>query len=196
MPRASRAQREINHERVLNEASRLVRERGAQALSVPAAMAAAGLTPGGFYKHFTSKDDLVARATGEAFAQRLVELLPHDGDDPAQTRASFVELYLSTGHRDNPGVGCAGAAMAADAARVGSDHELRQAYVDGVRRMVDALTALEPDVDPAPRDRALAELATVVGAVVLARATAGDPLSDDVLAAARRRLLDVPPDAG
>src|SRR4051812_25105585 len=104
MPRVSREQMARNHERVLQEASRLLRERGAGGVSVPEVMAAVGLTHGGFYKHFASKDDLLAQAGAAAFTARLTALvnLLETTPDRAAARAQFVSDYLSTRHRDNP----------------------------------------------------------------------------------------------
>lgn len=188
MPRVSKQQMALNHERVLKEASRLVRERGADGVSVTDVMGAAGLTAGGFYKHFSSKDDLLARAGAAAFDERLAALARiTEAADPTAARERFVSDYLSTRHRDQPGRGCAAVALAADAGRRDADDPVHRGYVEGMRAMADALRALR-----APTDNdadTLADLATLVGAVVIARATAGDEMSDDVLAAARDRLL-------
>jgi TetR/AcrR family transcriptional repressor of nem operon len=196
MPRASREQRALNHERVLEHASRLVRERGASGFSVPELMAAAGLTQGGFYKHFASKDDLLAEAGAAAFAARLTAMvqLAETAADRDAARAQFVGEYLSAGHRDDPGHGCASAALAADAARRDPDDPLRHAFTAGLRDMTGALQALHAD-DAAdePGSEVLAEIATLVGAVVLARATAGDDISDRILSAAREHLLGYGP---
>ncbi|WP_433786421.1 TetR/AcrR family transcriptional regulator [Actinomycetospora sp. CA-101289] len=199
MPRASREQMAENHERVLEEARRLIREKGADGVSVPEVMAAAGLTHGGFYKHFASKEALLAEAGAGAFAERSAVLDDLVDTDPATARARFVAQYLSTAHRDHPGEGCAGVALAADVARRGPDDPLHDTYVAGVTRLVDTLHTLRsgeavgavPTMPGAGRHdpEALAELATLVGAQVLARATAGDPISEQFLDAARARLL-------
>jgi TetR/AcrR family transcriptional regulator, transcriptional repressor for nem operon len=192
MPRVSRAQAERNHQRVIDEAARLVRESGTGGVSIPQVMNAAGMTHGGFYKRFASKDELVALAARAAFAERLTDLVDAPAADTpsadsAATRRRFLQRYLSTAHRDHPGAGCAAVALAADSARAGSGDPLREAYVDGLRQMVDALVALGSD-EPA----VLVDLATVVGAVVLARATAENELSEEILAAVRARVLDGP----
>jgi TetR/AcrR family transcriptional regulator, transcriptional repressor for nem operon len=198
--RASREQQAENHERVLEQARRLIREKGADDVSVPEVMAAAGLTHGGFYKHFASKEALLAEAAAGAFAARSTALddLVETAPDPATARARFIAGYLSTSHRDRPGDGCAGVALAADVARRRADDPLHDAYVAGVTRLADTLHALRSGESGAPapaapgnrRDpEALAELATLVGAQVLARATAGHPISEQFLDAARDRLL-------
>ncbi|RZT85684.1 TetR family transcriptional regulator [Pseudonocardia sediminis] len=205
MPRVSREQRALNHERVMEQASRLVRERGS-GVSVAELMASVGLTPGGFYKHFASKGDLLAQASAAAFEERLASLSRlADTPDRAAARERFVSDYLSTGHRDHPAQGCAAVALATDAAHREADDPLHRSYVAGLRAMVEALVALgpaahgeqppgpgrsgAPDADGDPEATALADLATLVGAVVVARATVGDDVSERVLAAARDRLL-------
>ena len=191
MPRASREQRALHHEQILENAARLVRERGPAGVSVPEVMAAAGLTPGGFYKHFESKDDLLAQAGAAAFAGRDATLtrIVEQAPDAGTARARFLGDYLSTGHRDDPGQGCPGAALVADVGRPGVADPVRRSYVDGVRDLVGTLAELGDHTPP----EALVELATMVGAVLLARATAGDELSEQFLDAARDHL--VPPSA-
>jgi TetR/AcrR family transcriptional regulator, transcriptional repressor for nem operon len=202
MPRESREQTARNHTRVLEEASRLVRERGAE-VTIPEVMAAAGMVPGGFYKHFASKDDLLAQAGAAAFDSRLRVLceLADTAVDRGDAFERFLSDYLSVDHRDNPGRGCASVALAADATHRVADDPLHRTYIAGTRAMADGLDALrgDPDrADPAdppdertdPSPESLAELATMVGAVVLARATAGDDISERILDAARQHLLD------
>ncbi len=186
MPRASREQREIHHERILTEAARLVRERGPEGVTVPGVMAAAGLTPGGFYKHFDSKDDLLVQAGDTAIRTRAQKLADLVAEDPATARERFLDTYLSTRHRDHPGRGCPTAALATDVGRPGTGEAVRARYAEGVRELAGALTDLRDGDEPA----ALADLATMVGAVLLARATAGDEVSERILAAARSRLAD------
>ncbi|KQS58603.1 hypothetical protein ASG36_11220 [Geodermatophilus sp. Leaf369] len=186
MPRASREQRAVHHDRIITEAARLVRELGPDGVTVPGVMAAAGLTPGGFYKHFESKDDLLVQADDAAIRTRADRLAALVADDPATARERFLDTYLSTAHRDHPGRGCPTAALAVDVARPGVADAVRDRYVDGVRELVGTLATLRDDDGPA----ALADLATMVGAVLLARATSGDELSEGFLTAARARLAD------
>lgn len=127
MPRVSRAEAERSRRRVIDHTARLIREKGPDQVSVPEAMAAAGLTHGGFYRHFASKDDLLAQALAAAFTERreaMERLADRPGDQPADRpgddrtpRAEFLDRYLSEPHRDHPGHGCTAAALAADAAR-------------------------------------------------------------------------------
>ncbi|MGI5126901.1 TetR/AcrR family transcriptional regulator [Pseudonocardia sp. CA-107938] len=194
MPRSSRAETARHHDQIVDAASRLFRERGVDGVGVPEVMAAAGLTHGGFYRHFPSKDALAAAAVHAAFAQRadrLRELHEEHGGDPAATRAAFVEQYLSSTHRDAPERGCPNAALAVEIARSEPGSAVRAAYGPAVRDSVARIAELaEQGADQREReDAALRDLAALVGAVVLARATAGDEISDRVLAAVREGLL-------
>lgn len=188
MPRASREQRAANHDRIIAEAARLVREHGPDGVTVPGVMAAVGLTPGGFYKHFESKDDLLVQAGDAAIRTRADKLAGLVADDPTTARERFLDTYLSPAHRDHPGQGCPTAALAVDIGRPGTTDAVRDRYADGVRELVGTLATLRDDDEPA----ALADLATMVGALLLARATTGDELSDRFLTAARERLADAP----
>ncbi|MFB7124120.1 TetR/AcrR family transcriptional regulator [Kitasatospora sp. NPDC056273] len=187
MPRVSRAEAERTRSRVVDHTARLIREKGADQVSVPEAMAAAGLTHGGFYRHFASKDDLLAEALTAAFTERRDAMEQLADQPPARRtpRAEFLHRYLSELHRDHPGHGCAAAALAADAARTEPGTPLRTAYTAGLRDLVDALAALP---EPAERQEALADLSTMVGALLLARASQDPDLSGEFLAAARHRL--------
>ncbi|MFE6503334.1 helix-turn-helix domain-containing protein [Kitasatospora sp. NPDC057738] len=197
MPRVSRAEAERSRRRVIDHTARLIREKGPDQVSVPEAMAAAGLTHGGFYRHFASKDDLLAQALAAAFTERR-EAMERLADQPANQpadrpgddrtpRAEFLDRYLSEPHRDHPGHGCAAAALAADAARTEPGSPLRTAYTAGLRELVDALAALP---EGAGRQETLADLSTMVGALLLARASDDTALSEEFLAAARHRLAD------
>jgi TetR/AcrR family transcriptional regulator, transcriptional repressor for nem operon len=187
MGRASRADAERHRGEIVDAASRLFRERGVGEVSVPEVMAAAGLTHGGFYRHFPSKDALAGTAVEAAFAgqaERVRELSAEHGGDPAATRAAFVERYLGSAHRDAPGQGCPNAALATEIGRAEPGSALRAAYGEAARSYVATLAELTGTDEPTT----LADLATLVGAMVLARASAGDPLSDQVLDAVRERL--------
>ena len=191
MGRASRAVAEQHHEQLIEVAARLFREREAAEVSVPVVMGEIGLTRGGFYKHFESKDALWAAAIDAVFEQHLARIaaLADDNDgDPAATRSAFVEFCLSAGHRDDPGSGCP-ASLASAMSHCESDSAPRMAYVDGMRAVIGELTA-RTSGGAGARGRLLAEIAMLTGAVLLARALTGDPLSDEILAAARSRLLD------
>lgn len=193
MSRASQADAAKHRAEVVNATARLLRLRGAAATSVQDVMSAAGLTHGGFYKHFRSKDELVGVAAETAFAELLqkledvIEELPEAG----RARTALAADYLSVDHRDDPGAGCANAGLATDAARSAEQSPLRQAYCEGFEAVVARLTEVHrsPNRDESEaRQLALVYLATTVGALTLARATAGTAVSDEVLDAARRSL--------
>jgi TetR/AcrR family transcriptional repressor of nem operon len=187
MGRVSQAQAAQNRERIVGTAARLFRERGMAGVSVADVMAEAGLTHGGFYKHFASKDALVAEAVALAFTQQAAQLRDAgpapstSGPGSAGTdRRALVEAYLSTTHRDDPGNGCPTAGFGGDVARATGGDSTRAAYANGVEGFARMLSS---DDDPD-----LVTLSTMVGALILSRATAGTALSDRLLAAAREAL--------
>ena len=193
MARTSREVTAQRREAVVQAAARLFRQRGVDAVSIPDLMSEAGLTHGGFYRHFASKDALEAEAYGRGLEQ-IAELVwalieAKDGDGDAARQALFDD-YLSARHRDEVGQGCPTAALAGDAARQPPAAPLRLAVGQGVGRMVDILERLSAAGGPEARAKALANFSTLIGALILARATAGSALSDEILSAARSSLED------
>lgn len=191
MGRVSQAQAQENRGRVVVTASRMFRERGTE-VSVADVMKAVGLTHGGFYKQFASKEALVGEATALAFAEqegrRTRQLDAHDGRRDV-ARQAVIDWYLSSGHRDGAADGCPTAALAVDMARDGEDSVARRVYADGVREFAGWL-AVDGGED------GLVRLATMVGALLLARATQGDSLSDEFLHAAHEALSHGAPSTG
>ncbi len=194
MPRVSRAQAETNREAITEASARLFRERGLKAVSVADLMGAAGLTHGGFYGHFESKDALAGVAGEHAFAQATERWRKRvAAKAPAEARAALVEGYLRPQSIRDVATGCPTAALCVDVAREPADAPIRAAYLAGLADMVDILAAVEATGDAAAdRRAALADYATMLGAMLLARATAGHPIADDIVAAARERLLPAP----
>jgi TetR/AcrR family transcriptional repressor of nem operon len=191
MPLVSREQSAAYRRAVVEASARLFRERGFHGVSVADLMAAAGLTHGGFYGHFASKQALAAEACALAFGQGIDRWQRRMAGkpQPAARRKAIVDGYLSVRGRDQAGDACPTAALANDVARESGDSPVRAAYVAGLESLLEMLTATQDTGDPAlDRRRALADLTTLVGAMVLARATAGNAISDDFLAAARARL--------
>lgn len=182
MGRVSQQQAEENRRRVVETAARLFREKGTH-LSVADLMKASGLTHGGFYKQFASKDALIDEATTHAFAE-LAQLhaagLERHAGQRDEARQALIDNYLSVEHRDNPADGCPAAALAADMAREPADSEARRVYAEGVGDFAEALADEEHD--------GLVRLSTMIGALVLSRATKGSSLSEEVLVAAREEL--------
>ena len=170
MARSSKQDAAKHRQQIIEGASELFRERGIDGVNVGELMGAAGLTHGGFYRHFASKDELAGLAAARAIATQAETL----GDERA-----FIEGYLSREHRDDAAHGCVVSALGPELAR--ADDEVRAVFVEAYRAFVDRFGG--------DREQALAKLATLVGALVISRATAGDPLSEEVLAAARSVLL-------
>ncbi len=186
--RVSREQATLNRDRIIDAAGALFRAKGFGGVGVADIMKAANLTHGGFYGHFSSKDDLVAQASKRAMAHAATNWEHVVADAPDTPFAALLKHYLSVRHRDDPSKGCVFAALAADASRSGN--VVRSAFAEGLEPLLDILTDAIPDRSKAARRRkAVAVMAALVGALELARATEGTPLSDEILEAARRELL-------
>jgi TetR/AcrR family transcriptional regulator, transcriptional repressor for nem operon len=185
--RVTREQAAAHREQILDAAGTLFREHGFDGIGVADIMQRAGLTHGGFYGHFASKDDLAAETTARIFgrggwAERIT-------GKAKPALADVVRSYLSPRHRDEPGHGCFFAAIGSDVAR--QPRSIRHAFTDGVRGRLDALRDLMPGPSPsARRRRAVATLAGLVGALMLARAVDDPELSDEILKAARATFAD------
>ncbi|WP_342119423.1 TetR/AcrR family transcriptional regulator [Pseudoduganella sp. OTU4001] len=179
--RVSREQAAQNRERIVETASRLFREKGYDGIGVADLMKSAGLTHGGFYGHFASKEDLLAEAFAKAMetsAQRWREKL---AEHPANPRAALAQMYLTAKHRDNPGSGCALASLGPDVSRVGP--EVRQAMADSFQSQIAALAEALPGAPDQQRRDAITTYAALVGGLVLARSVADPKQSDEILAA-------------
>lgn len=169
--------------RILNAASGLYREKGFDGVGVADIMEAAGMTHGGFYRHFPSKEALISEAMGATFADRTALLTPAEGATEIERLRDYVRMYLSEGHIEIPSGGCPVAAVGSEAAHVGG--VVSTAFNDGIEqlvvRMASALGGKDED-----RMQALRLLSTMVGAVVVARAAGtGSKLRADVLQAVR-----------
>lgn len=184
--RVTREQAGQNRERVVEVAAKLFRERGIGGIGLAELMKEAGLTHGGFYGQFASKDDLVAQALSLAMEQtrgKWREAAAKSKKDPLDAIVSF---YVSTSHRDNPGGGCAIPALGAEAAR--GAPETRDAITEGIEAMLEVLAEAAPGANSAERRQAAAAaLAGMVGAIVLSRAVDDEKLSADILRAVRAK---------
>jgi TetR/AcrR family transcriptional repressor of nem operon len=191
LPRSSRADTARHHEAIIDAASRLIRERGVESVTLPEVMGEIGLTKGGFYKHFESKEALVVTAIQACWSEelnRLAQFATEHPDDPAARRSAFLDWYLSAEHRDDPGTGCP-SVLAGAVARSEPDSALRTAYIAGIYQLLALNGADNLGTDPDEwQIHVLGEMATLGGALMMARATAGDPLSDTILTAVRRHL--------
>ena len=184
--RASKSEKAASHERIVQEAATQLRERGADGPGVAEIMRAAGMTHGGFYKHFDSRDALVAEATERAMTENApaIEAVISEVEDPL---AAFVDWYVSEAHRDDAGHGCGVVALANDAAR---NVAIQAAYRTQIERYLDLLADLLGGEDPDRRARAAVTLSTLVGAVLIARALGDTPLSEGLLADVRNAVRE------
>jgi TetR/AcrR family transcriptional repressor of nem operon len=193
--RYSREHKLETHDRIVRKASVRLREKGAHGIGVADLMKDAGLTHGGFYAHFNSREALVIEAfayamdRGTEHWRKLTEQTP-----PEKRLATIVNSYLSPLHRDNPGHGCAIPTLGAEIAR--ESPKARKAFAAKLDQMIDMIAAQIPEIPPkAARKQAMAAVATMMGTLVLARIADNGEFSDEVLAAGRAAVLDGAPPA-
>lgn len=176
--RVSREQMAEHRRQIIDAASKLFREKGFEAVTVAQVMAAAGLTHGGFYRHFASKDALIAAAIAEA--------LDRAAADP-RAFPDYLAGYLSKAHRDRPGEGCPVAGLGPAAIREGP--EARAVMTEALRRQIDRFVKEAPGKNAAEkRQAAIAAWSGMVGALILARLADDEALSDEILAATRTSI--------
>jgi TetR/AcrR family transcriptional regulator, transcriptional repressor for nem operon len=179
----SRAEKANTHERIVALAAKKFREKGLAGIGIAELMNQAGLTVGGFYKHFDSREQLVAEALHSALTAWKREKRAANG--PRPTYESLVDEYLSEAHRDDPATGCPIAALAPDIAR--TDRRTREMVTQEVERSIDALASLIRERrgrrEPATRSRAILAYCAMVGAISTARAVSDEKLSGEILKA-------------
>jgi TetR/AcrR family transcriptional regulator, transcriptional repressor for nem operon len=180
--KVTREQATQNRAHVVEVAGTEFRRHGFDGIGVADLMKAAGLTHGGFYNNFASKDALAAEAVTRVFAETTERLrqIAHASPDPL---AATIRSYLSPEHRDAVETGCAIAALSQDAAR--GSPELRAAFEAGIAGYLDLIVELAG----VSRPRAMAIYATMVGALTLSRTVTDPALADEILAAAGDSLL-------
>jgi TetR/AcrR family transcriptional regulator, transcriptional repressor for nem operon len=183
--RRSREDTAETRRRILDVASQLFRARGIAAVGVADVMGELGLTVGGFYRHFPSKDALVAEAI-EAASIETASRKPSVGARASSKRRALVDSYVSRFHVDHPERGCPVAALCSEIAH--ETRASREAFSRAVERLLDLVGRVEPGGSTRARERQLHAAAAAVGAVVLARATTDRALADDLLRAVRREL--------
>ncbi|MEW2569191.1 TetR/AcrR family transcriptional regulator [Streptomyces sp. NPDC047070] len=202
MPRITKEDKARNRQNILEAAGRMFRSQGIDAVGIAELMKEAGLTHGGFYNHFASKDDLVVEVCGASFAASLGSLARtvQDGPDQGVTPLERVVAgYLSTAHRDAPDGGCPSAALVTDAGR--HSEGVQSAYAEGVEGYLTGFAAefvreaeeQGHELDPGEaRHRAMRLLSEMVGAMMLARAVrhVEPELSDEILRTGRGHALD------
>jgi len=184
--------------RVLQAAAKAIRADGPHRVGIASVMADAGLTHGGFYAHFASKDELVAAAIGQMFDESRQRLLREtDQRAPAEGLVAYIDFYLSKRHRDARGAGCPMAALASDLPRL--DDAAREQFAGGMRRLTVALGEKLAALDgtdekstsakkAAIEARAQSMIAELVGALSLARIEPEGKRSDRILEASRLLL--------
>jgi TetR/AcrR family transcriptional repressor of nem operon len=185
-----------NKARVIEAATRLLREKGFEGLGVAEVMKEAGFTHGGFYNHFGSKEDLAVAAVQSAFDGAVARVAGRAAKAKtpklrAEAFRHYVVRYLSKGTRDAPGSACPMASLGTDAARHGE--ALKAQFAEGVARYLEAFADVVPDAGKRidSRQTAILAISTLIGALTLSRACAGvdDALSEEILTAARDGLL-------
>jgi len=174
--------------RIVEKASRALRKSGADGISVADLMKLAGLTHGGFYSHFESREALVIDAFSLAMDRTVAQWMSLTKAMPIEERLEvFVDAYLSPKHRDDRAHGCVLPALGTDIAR--SSKQAQRAFARKLDEMIDVVARFYPGKSPKPaREIATAALATMMGSIALARAVGDDRLSDEILGAGRRAL--------
>src|SRR5262249_16267176 len=189
--KVSREKAQENRELVIDKAARLLRERGFDGIGVVDIMKAAGLTHGGFYRNFTSKDDLAAQACERAASNtkaKIIAGLAQIADEPFRV---LIEHYVSKDHRDDPGSGCILPALAADAAR----HDcpaLRAVFTAVIQDYLDQLAKLASTMPEARNRHPGAILSEIVGAVILSRVIADDEMANLLMSAVVADIVGAP----
>jgi TetR/AcrR family transcriptional repressor of nem operon len=188
--RVSRVQAAENRQNVINVASRLFRERGFDGIGLKDLMEGAGLTQGAFYKQFASKEDLAVEASKRALesaSHRWSDAAARNPDDPL---GAVIAFYLSNDHRGEKMDGCPIVALGSDAARQGPD--VKAEFETGIKAHLDVLGRFIAGTDgEASRGKAMAILATMVGAVTLSRVVNDPDLAQALLDAAAEQVRDV-----
>ena len=188
--RKSKKEAAVTRQRIIKAAAEEFRKNGIAGTGLSDLMAAAGLTHGGFYRHFDSKDQIVAEACTAA-AESLVEQLAASASrkSPQHGLKAIVESYLSAAHRDEPADGCPVAALGSEIAR--SDERTRAAATQALLKFVEIIASqfgkTRPDV---ARRRALVAAATMIGALTMSRIVTDSELSAGILREAAKHLVD------
>ena len=185
--KVSREQMAANRARILGVASELFRERGFENVGVAEIMQAAGMTHGAFYGHFASKEALAAEAAAHALEQAREHWKDKLEAAGEQGLREYIETYLSPKHRDAPAQGCAIVALGAEVAR--QEASVRDAFAREVMLQIDTLAACMSGKNAEQkREKAMALVAQMAGAVLIARILGRKGVSDQMLAAVRHSL--------
>lgn len=187
--RYSKEHKQETRARIVRKASVRLREKGAHGVGVADLMKEAGLTHGGFYAHFDSREALLIEAFAYAMDRSMAYWRKTTAETPADKRlATIVDSYLTTLHRDDPGRGCAVPALAAEIVR--ESPKARKAFAAKLEQMIDLIADQIPDLPrKAARKQAAATLATMMGTLVLSRIAGSGEFSEEILAAGREAAL-------
>jgi TetR/AcrR family transcriptional regulator, transcriptional repressor for nem operon len=188
--RYSREHKLETHARIVKKASVRLREKGAHGIGVADLMKEAGLTHGGFYAHFDSREALVIEAFADAMDRSTERWRKLAAATPPEKRlAAIVDSYLTTIHRDDPGHGCAVPTLGAEIAR--ESPKTRKAFAAKLAQMIAMLADQIPEVPRrTARKQAMAAVATMMGTLVLSRIAGSGEFSDEILGAGRDAVLD------
>jgi TetR/AcrR family transcriptional repressor of nem operon len=191
----SRAEKAKTHDRIVALASKRFREKGLTGIGIAELMKQAGLTVGGFYKHFDSRDELVAEAMRSALGRWKRKMQATASGGPPLTYESLLDDYLSEAHRDHPATGCAVAALAGDIAR--TDKQTRALVTQEAQGSIELLANLlgerVGENGGAERSWAIMAYCALIGAISLARAVSDEQLSHEILKTVARLLKDPAP---
>jgi len=187
--RYSKEHKQETHTRIVRKASVRLRERGAHGVGVADLMKEAGLTHGGFYAHFDSREALVIEAFNYAMDRSTERWRKMAEETPPEKRfATIVESYLTALHRDDPGHGCAVPTLGPEIARESA--KTRKAFAAKLDEMIEMMADQVPELPrKVARQQAIAALSTMAGALVLSRVAGSGEFSDEVLAAGREAVL-------
>lgn len=188
MPRFVQSRKEASHERILQAATRAIRRSGYAGTGVADIMREAGLTHGGFYAHFDSREAMLTEAADRAGAETVTLLEQFaTAAPPKDAYRTLLKTYLSRAHVERAETGCPVAALGSEMPRQAP--EVRHAATRRIKDMIDLVARYASDrSEPEGRRKALATTATMIGALILARAVDDRQLGDDVLAAALEQL--------
>ncbi|GLQ51963.1 TetR/AcrR family transcriptional regulator [Dyella flava] len=181
-------QKQRTREKVLQVAAKAIRGDGPDRIGVAGVMAEAGLTHGGFYAHFKSKDELIAAAIGQMFLEASAKL-DHEtnGREPAAGLAAYIDFYLSKKHRDARDVGCPMAALSSDLPRL--NEEARAEFAAGTQRLAQVIQGKLSELGHEhPEAEARSMMSELVGALSLARVETSPTRSNAILTDSRRLI--------
>jgi TetR/AcrR family transcriptional repressor of nem operon len=185
----SRAEKALSRKRILAAAAARIRESGLDGISVGELMKSVNLTHGGFYGHFDSRADLIAAALEQAIADGQQTSFVHAGDPSTITVKSIVNSYLSPVHRDHPSTGCAFPILAGEVGR--SDAKIRAIMADQLANAFELMSEALGEGGQDNEQFSISAWSMMIGAMMISRVLADDPLADQVLSLARKSVLEL-----